>query len=77
MFLPLIVKWVVGEHLLLKIENGLGEDEREVNRGSEACRLLRESKSTGDDFGLRSPFFTDGKEKGTKNAPFQSKKRWK
>jgi hypothetical protein len=35
MFLPLIVKWVVGEHLLLKIENGVGEDERGLNRGSE------------------------------------------
>ncbi len=28
MFLPLIVKWVVGEHLLFKIENGVGEDEK-------------------------------------------------
>jgi hypothetical protein len=28
MFLPLIVKWVAGEHLLLKKKNGVGEDER-------------------------------------------------
>jgi hypothetical protein len=26
-FLPMIVKWVVGEHPQLKIENGVGEDE--------------------------------------------------
>jgi hypothetical protein len=26
-FLPMIVKWVAGEHPQLKIENGVGEDE--------------------------------------------------
>jgi hypothetical protein len=41
MFLPLIVKWVVGEHLLLKIENGVGEDER---GGEQGIRSMPPSK---------------------------------
>jgi hypothetical protein len=72
MFLPLIVKWVVGEHLLLIIANGVGARTKGgMDRGSEACRLLRGSKSTGDDVGLHSPFLpTKVKERERKTPLF-------
>jgi hypothetical protein len=55
MFLLLIVKWLVGEHLLLKIDNGVEEDERGDEQG---IRSMPPSKGEYeyDDVGLRSLF---------------------
>ncbi len=46
-----------------------------MNRGSEACRLLRGSKSTGDDVGLCSSFLpTKVKEKNEKRPSSKQEK---
>ncbi len=74
-FLPMIVKWVVGEHPQLKIENGVGEDERGggVEQG---IRSMPPSKaacmknSTGDDVGLRSLFLPMEVKERERKSPF-------
>ncbi len=75
MILPLMVVWVVGEHLLLKIENGVGEDKRGDEQGIRSMPPSKGSKSnTVDDVGLRSPFLpTKVKERERKTLLFKGK----